>query len=33
MKYLVKTFTLPDVQVGSIIEYFYTIDLSEHYIY
>jgi hypothetical protein len=33
MKNLVKTFTLPDVQVGSIIEYFYTIDLSEHYIY
>jgi Domain of Unknown Function with PDB structure (DUF3857) len=33
LKYLVKTFTLPDVQVGSIIEYFYTIDLSEHYIY
>ena len=31
MKYLAKTFTLPDVQVGSIIEYFYTIDLSEHY--
>ena len=33
MKYLVKTFTLPDVQVGSIIEYFYTVDLSEHYVY
>jgi transglutaminase-like putative cysteine protease len=33
VKYLAKTFTLPDVQVGSIIEYFYTQDLSEHYIY
>lgn len=33
LKYLAKTFTLPDVQVGSIIEYFYTQDLSEHYIY
>jgi hypothetical protein len=33
VKYLAKTFTLPDVQVGSIIEYAYTIDLSEHYIY
>ena len=29
VKYLAKTFTLPDVQVGSIIEYFYTHDLSE----
>jgi hypothetical protein len=28
-KYLAKTFTLPDVQVGSIIEYYYTEDLSE----
>jgi hypothetical protein len=33
VKYLAKTFTLPSVQVGSILEYFYTIDLSEHYIY
>jgi hypothetical protein len=32
-KYLAKTFTLPDVQVGSIIEYSYVVDLSEHYIY
>ena len=32
-KYLAKTFTLPDVQPGGIIEYFYTVDLSEHYIY
>jgi len=33
LKYLAKTFTLPDVQVGSVIEYSYTYDLSEHYIY
>ncbi len=33
LKYLAKTFTLPNVEVGSIIEYFYTEDLSEHYIY
>jgi hypothetical protein len=32
-KYLAKTFTLPDVEVGSIIEYSYTIDLREHYIF
>src|SRR5579863_6256366 len=29
-KYVVKTFTLPEVQVGSVIEYFYTYDLMEH---
>jgi len=33
LKVLAKTFTLPDVQVGSIIEYFYTVDLKEHYIF
>jgi hypothetical protein len=33
LKYMAKTFTLPDVQPGSIIEYFYTTDLSEHYVY
>jgi Domain of Unknown Function with PDB structure (DUF3857) len=33
LRYLVKTFTLPDVQVGGIIEYFYTYDLKEHAIY
>jgi hypothetical protein len=33
LKYLAKTFTLPDVQVGSIIEYYYTHDLCEHYIF
>ena len=33
LKYLAKTFTLPDVQVGGIIEYYYTQDLPENYIY
>jgi Domain of Unknown Function with PDB structure (DUF3857) len=33
LKYMAKTLTLPDVTVGSIIEYSYTIDLTEHYIY
>jgi Domain of Unknown Function with PDB structure (DUF3857) len=33
LKYMAKTFTLPDVQVGSIIEYYYTLDLAEHYIF
>lgn len=32
VKYLAKTFTLPDVQVGSVLEYFYTTDLSEKFI-
>ncbi len=27
LKYTAKTFTLPDVQVGSILEYYYTLDL------
>lgn len=30
---LVKAFNLPDVQVGSVIEYFYTDDYKEHYVY
>jgi Domain of Unknown Function with PDB structure (DUF3857) len=30
-KYLAKTFTLPDVRVGSILEYYYTTDLSERF--
>jgi len=30
---MAKTFTLPDVEVGSIIEYFYTVDLKENYVY
>jgi hypothetical protein len=33
VKYMAKTFTLPDVQVGSILEYYYTIDLSENTIF
>jgi transglutaminase-like putative cysteine protease len=32
LRYLAKTFTLPDVRVGSILEYFYTFDLTEYYI-
>ena len=32
-KYLAKTFTLPDVQVGSIIEYKYIYDLADYWIY
>jgi transglutaminase-like putative cysteine protease len=31
--YLVKNFTLPAVEVGGIIEYYYTIDYREHYVY
>lgn len=30
LKYSAKTFTLPDVQVGSVIEYSYTIELAEN---
>ncbi len=33
VKYLAKTFTLPDVQVGGIIEYRYTYNYPEHWIY
>ena len=33
IKYMAKTFTLPNVQVGSMIEYFYTVDLSEYKIF
>lgn len=33
VKYLAKTFTLPNVQVGSILEYFYTDDLSENMLF
>jgi len=33
LKYLAKTFTLPDVQAGSIIEYHYAFDLNEGYVY
>jgi hypothetical protein len=31
LKYLAKTFTLPEVQVGGILEYFYTVDLEHIY--
>jgi len=30
LKYLAKTFTLPDVQIGSIIEYYYTMNFEEY---
>ncbi|MFZ3265243.1 MAG: DUF3857 domain-containing protein, partial [Terriglobales bacterium] len=33
LKYLAKTFTLPDVQVGSILEYSYTIDFHEYLLF
>jgi hypothetical protein len=33
LKYMAKTFTLPDVQVGGIIEYFYTYDFKENSLY
>jgi len=33
VKFLAKTFTLAHVQVGSIIEYHYTCDLNEGYVY
>jgi hypothetical protein len=33
LRYLAKAFTLPDVQVGGVIEYSYTYDLKEHLIY
>ncbi len=32
-KYLAKTFTLPDVQVGGIIEYFYTSHFIQHLVF
>jgi hypothetical protein len=33
VKYLAKTFTLPDIQVGGIIEYYYTTDFSENFVF
>ena len=33
VKYMAKTFTLPDVQIGSILEYYYTTDFSENYVF
>src|SRR5207302_8403214 len=32
LKYMAKTFTMPDVQVGSVLEYYYTEDLAEYQI-
>lgn len=32
VKYMAKTFTLPNVQVGSILEYYYTIDMNDQYV-
>jgi hypothetical protein len=33
LKYMAKTFTLPDVQVGGVIEYYYTLDLPEYLLF
>lgn len=33
VKFLAKTFTLSDVQPGSIIEYHYTVDFAENYVF
>ena len=33
LKYLAKTFTLTDVGVGSILEYYYTRDFREHWLF
>ncbi len=33
LKYSAKTFTLPDVQAGSILEYYFTYDLKEYSLY
>jgi hypothetical protein len=33
LKYMAKTFTIPDVQVGSVVEYAYTEYLSEYAVY
>jgi hypothetical protein len=33
LKYQAKTFTLPDVQVGSVIEYHYMMDLEENWVF
>jgi Domain of Unknown Function with PDB structure (DUF3857) len=33
LRYMAKTFTLPDVQVGGIIEYSYTYDFKEYELY
>jgi len=31
--YLVKSLNLPDVEVGGIIEYYYTVDFKEYYVF
>ena len=33
LKLMAKTFTLPDVQPGGIIEYFYTFDFTQHQVF
>ena len=33
VKYLAKTFTMPDVQPGAILEYYYTTDFSENFVF
>jgi hypothetical protein len=33
LKFLAKTFTLPDVQIGSIIEYHFNYDFEDNYIF
>jgi hypothetical protein len=33
VRYKAKTFTMPDVQVGSVLEYYYTEDLSDRFIF
>ncbi|HEX7285287.1 MAG TPA: DUF3857 domain-containing protein [Candidatus Angelobacter sp.] len=33
LKFMAKTFTLPNVQVGSVLEYYYTLDLPERYVF
>ncbi len=33
MRYLAKVFTLPNVQKGSILEYYYTFDYPDYYIF
>jgi hypothetical protein len=33
LRYMAKTFTLPDVEVGGLIEYSYTYDFAEHLIF
>jgi hypothetical protein len=33
LKYMAKTFTMPDVQVGSVLEYYYTENLAENLVF